>query len=199
MTDLVAAKQTTPSDGQLNEDRILIVGPEKTQIKVNSQFLSAASKPLRAMFKPEWESANGLKLPGEPYSVLLPEDDPAVMQVICAVIHLQNHMVPKDLPVPLIFSVAVTADKYDCIRALKFASNSWCHPEKNHTINDLFTLAAAAYLFEDAAAFKSITKQMILIHKGPFAPVPSLDVEAIMDWRFLGECAAIWVTMHQSF
>jgi len=189
MADIVSVQQNTPSDNTLNQDCLLIVGPEMIEIEANSLFLSAASEPFRAMFRPEWRTSDDITTQAGLVAIPLPEDDPTALQLICAVIQHQNHTIPHILPVDTVLSLAVTADKYDCSRALRFASETWLHSDRN-AINDLFILAAAAYLLENATAFRNITKKMILLHNGPFAAVSCRDVEAVMDWRMLGKCAA---------
>ncbi|KAL2040036.1 hypothetical protein N7G274_007439 [Stereocaulon virgatum] len=91
-------------------------------------------------------------------------------------------MVPQTLAAGNVLGIAITADKYDCIDVLKFASGNWLQPRQNKA-GDLMLLAAAAYLFQNAPAFQEITKAMILNHGGPYLTLSCEEVESAMNWR----------------
>lgn len=184
-----STEQNTRNDDALDMDCLLIVGPDEIEIQANSLFLSAASKPFRAIFSPEWRHDDDVEDQDGLVKIPLPEDDPSALRLICAVIQHQNHLIPNSLSANTVLSIAVTADKYDCLRALKFASESWFHVSRI-PVQDMFILAAAAFLFDSATAFRRITKEMILCHNGSFADVTSEGVEEIMDWRLLGRYPA---------
>jgi BTB/POZ domain len=139
-------------------DVILVVGPEKVKLRVHSLFLKVASKPFSVMFGPDWKEGHNMLRPVE---VPLPDDNAAALKLICAIIHHRNQKVPQTLAADDVFGIAVTADKYGCVGALKFASGNWLRPLQNEA-HDLILLAAAAYLFRSAPAFKEITKALIL-------------------------------------
>jgi hypothetical protein len=163
-------------------DVILVVGPEKVKLRVHSLFLKVASKPFSAMFGPDWkEGHNMLGLDG-PVEVPLPEDNATALKLICAIIHHRNKKVPQTLAAGAVLGIAVTADKYDCVDALKFASGHWLQPCENEA-DDLMLLTAAAYLFQNAQAFKEITKAMILNYSGPYLALSCEEVESAMTWR----------------
>ena len=168
---------------------VLVVGPEMVRIPASSRFLSAASEPFRAIFGAETSEGSDLRGRVDLVEITLPEDDATAVQLLCALIHHRNDMIPNNLPIHTVLSIAVTADKYDCIRVLKFVSESWFHSDSN-TTSDLLVLAAAAYLLDNGTAFRRITKKMILVHNGPFTAIPSASVETIMDWRLLGKAPA---------
>jgi hypothetical protein len=167
-------------------DCILIVDEEKTRIRVNSQFLIGASAPFRAMLGPGWKEGADLRNRSDPAEIKLPEDNADAWKILCAVLHYQNDQIPKIIPIHTILSVAITADKYDIIRALKFASESWLSADYDET-SDLLVLAAAAYLFQNAAAFRKITKKMVLNHNGSFTALSCAQVDAVMDGKMIGE------------
>ncbi|KAF2843893.1 hypothetical protein T440DRAFT_437076 [Plenodomus tracheiphilus IPT5] len=185
MASPVAANQLSPVQIALERDCVLVVGPEKLCIPANSQILSAASKPFRAMFRPEWRDGYDMKSQVKPVDVLLPEDDATALQLLCEVIHHQNDMIPDRLPIHTVLNIAITADKYDCIQALRFASESWLRSDQ-HAIGDLFILAGAAYLLGNAVAFRKITKQMILTHNGSFTTISIAEVKDVIDWWTFG-------------
>lgn len=188
MANLVATEQPSPLHVVLERDCILVVGPEMMRIPADSQFLTAASEPFRAMLRPEWREGNEMSSRIEPVETTLPEDDATALQLLCSVIHHQNDTVPDELPTYTVLSVAVAADKYDCTRALRFASENWLCLDRRDLIEDMVVLTATAYRFGNAAAFRKITKRMILDHDGPFTAIPGAEVLNETDWRVLGEC-----------
>ncbi|KAH5617660.1 hypothetical protein HBI23_251470 [Parastagonospora nodorum] len=167
-------------------DCILVVGPDMTKLRVHSLFLTAASKPFSAMFTPNWKEGDALFSQSEPMEILLPEDNATSMRLICAIIHHQNQDVPDNLSARNILGVAVAADKYDCVLALRFASENWFHG-RNEEAGDQVVLAAAAYLLQNGKAFREITKTMILTHNGPYHKLCSAEVESVMDWKVFCE------------
>jgi hypothetical protein len=85
----------------------------------------AASKFFSVMLGPDWKEGNGLRDRDGPYEILLPEDNAAALKIICSIIHHQNSEVPQTLAADDVLAVAVAADKYGCVNALRFASESW--------------------------------------------------------------------------
>ena len=179
-----------PGDTQTNTvieispdgDLILIVGPEEAKLRVHSMFLTLVSKPFSAMLGPDWKEGHDLLDSNKPAEILLPEDNAAALEIICSIIHHQNRDVPRTLAAGDILAVAVTADKYDCIRALRFASESWLRSSRDEA-SSLMLLTAAAYLFQDAQAFKEITRALILDHHGPYLALSCEEIESAMTWR----------------
>jgi hypothetical protein len=163
-------------------DVILVVGPEKAKLRVQSLFLKAASKPFSAMFGPDWKEGHDILDLDAPAELSLPEDNASALKLICAIIHHRNKKVPQSLAAGDVLGVAVTADKYDCVHALKFASGSWLRPGKNQA-GDLMLLTAAAYLFQNAQAFNEITRALILNHDGPYLALSCEEVESALPWR----------------
>lgn len=163
-------------------DVILVVGPKAMKLRVHSLFLKAASKPFSAMFGPDWKEGDEMTGRDGPVELPLPEDNAAAMKLICAIIHHRNEGIPSTLPALNVLEIAVTADKYDCVDALKFASHTWLRPDE-HDMSDLMLLAASAYLFRNAQAFKEITKAMILTHSGPYLALSCEEVESAMSWK----------------
>jgi hypothetical protein len=163
-------------------DLILIVGPEKAKLHVHSMMLRAVSKPFSAMFGPDWKEGHDLLDRDRPAEISLPEDNAAALKIICSIIHHQNKEVPHALAAGDVLAVAVTADKYDCVQALRFASDSWLRPSTDEPA-DLMLLTAAAYLFQNAQAFKEITKALILDYAGPYLTLSCREVESAMPWK----------------
>jgi hypothetical protein len=167
-------------------DCILVVGPDMMKLRVHSLFLSAVSKPFFAMFAPRWKKGDAVFSQSEPLEIFLPEDDATSMRLVCAVIHHKNQDVPANLSASDVLGVAITADKYDCVHAVKFAIDNWLRGRKDEA-SDLIALAAAAYLLWNENAFKEITKRMILTHNGPYYNLCSTEVGSVLDWRVFCE------------
>lgn len=163
-------------------DVILVVGPKKVKLRVHSRFLKVVSKPFSTMLGPDWKEGHDMLNRDEPVELPLPEDNARALKIICAIIHYRNSEVPQTLPAGDVLRVAVTADKYDCVDALKFAGGTWLRSGKNEA-EDLMLLTAAEYLFQDAKAFKDITRQLILNHDGPYLALSSAKVESAMTWK----------------
>jgi hypothetical protein len=163
-------------------DCILVVGPDMMKIRVHSRFLCVASKPFSAMFTPKWKEGDAFFSQAELMEIYLPEDNATSMQLICAIIHHQNQDVPDNLSARNILGVAVAADKYDCVLALRFASETWFGGH-NEEAGDQVVLAAAAYLLWNEKAFREITKTMILTHNGSYHKLCSEEVESVMNWK----------------
>lgn len=165
-----------------NGDLILIVGPEKARLHVQSTSLIAVSKPFFAMLGPEWKEGRDTLDADGPAEIILPEDDAVALQVICSIVHHHNRDVPQTLSAGDIFAIAVTADKYDCVHVLRFAGESWLRSSTDEASNLMF-LTAAAYLFQNAKAFKEITRALILDYDGPYLALSCEEVESAMTWR----------------
>jgi len=163
-------------------DLILIVGPEEARFHVHSMLLKAVSKPFSVMFGPDWKEGHDMLDRKGPAELLLPEDNAAALKIICSIIHHQNREVPQALAACDILAVAVTADKYDCVQALRFASESWLRPFTDEASN-LMLLTAAAYLFRNAQAFKEITRALVLDYDGPYLTLSCEEVESAITWK----------------
>lgn len=185
MADTSHDPQGNETAEQVTKDCLLIVGPANLEVEVNSNFLSAASQPFRAMFSPEWREDRELNTKNGLLTMTLLDDDGVALKFICAVIHHENHTIPNDVPADTLLRIAIMANKYYCDGALRYASESWLSPAKN-AIDDLSVLTAAAYLFNNASAFRRLTKQMILTYKAPFAAANWGEMEDMLNWKLLG-------------
>ena len=167
-------------------DVILVVGPEKLKLHAHSLFLKSASKPFSAMFGPDWKEGRSLFGRDGPVELPLPEENGAALKLICAIIHHRNKEVPQTLAAGDVLKVAVTADKYQCTDALKFATGNWLQPRQNKA-GDLMLLTAAAYLFRNAPAFKEVTKALVLNYGDPYLALSCKEVESAIPWSVFCE------------
>ena len=74
-------------------DVILVVGPEKAKLRVQSLFLKAASKPFSAMFGPDWKEGHNILDLDALIELPLPENNANALKLICAIIHYRNKKV----------------------------------------------------------------------------------------------------------
>ncbi|PNP78640.1 hypothetical protein FNYG_07986 [Fusarium nygamai] len=163
-------------------DIILVVGPDKTKLRVKSMLLMAASKPFAAMLGPNWKEGHDMRQHSGSHGVLLPDDNATAMEIICSVIHFQNDKIPQTLPASDVLAVALAADKYDCLNAIQLAQKAWLRELKVKP-EDLMLLAAAAYLIQNAQAFREITAALVLNHHGSYLDLAEEIAVSIMPWE----------------
>ncbi|KAJ5365939.1 hypothetical protein N7517_008825 [Penicillium concentricum] len=163
-------------------DIILVVGPEQLKLRVQSLFFKAASKLLCAIQGPNWKEGHDMTGAGLPVEILLPEEDATAMRCICAILHHQLTLVPKIMDAHDVLRVAVTAKKFGVVEALTFANEFWLCP-LNKGASDLIVLAAAATLFQNAKAFRDITKALVLNYGGSYLALSSEDAVPVLGER----------------
>jgi len=167
-------------------DLVLLVGPEAVKIRVHSLFLTKASKPFKAMLGPDWKEGHDIVSSKGPAEISLPDDDAPSLKAICAILHHQSDTVSQSLSAVKVLRIAVVADKYDWTKAMTLISSGWLKVRENKP-RDLMLLAAAAYLFRNAEAFKATTKAMVLNHGSSFLELSSEEVESAMPWKVICE------------
>lgn len=93
-------------------DVIFLISPEKKRLRVYSLIIKHTSKVFAILFGPQFnEGQNLLNANAQTVEVLLPEDDPEAMAVICNVIHEQNDTIIELLYPTQILKISITADK----------------------------------------------------------------------------------------
>lgn len=93
----------------------------------------------------------------------LPEDDLSAMAVICEILHHQyDRSKQGPLDYALISKIALAADKYDCVTALKAYAECWIngHREKAN-LSELHSLFIAAYHFQHGNLFHELSKDLV--------------------------------------
>jgi hypothetical protein len=91
------------------------------------------------------------------------------MRTICYVIHHRNDLVPQHLTAEEVLQIVTLVNKYDLKVALKSASVEWLKPGVNAETKEMWFLLAAAFLLDDAEAFKTYTITLILYWTGPYS------------------------------
>ncbi|KAH7344380.1 hypothetical protein BKA66DRAFT_434194, partial [Pyrenochaeta sp. MPI-SDFR-AT-0127] len=169
-----------------NGDVILVVGPQGKKIRVCSFILQNASTYFRAMFGPHFAEGKDLKS-NDPKEMLMPGDNANALEIICNIMHLQNDAVPQSLSPSDIFDIAIAADKFDSVIALKHVSTLWLKPKGVESISELGYLMAAAYILDNAQAFSEITLSMVFCHTGSYLPLADQVIGLIdfVPWKTL--------------
>ncbi len=141
-------------------DIVLIVGDGKTRLRVHSVCMRTVSRVFDAMFGPHFSEGQPSKgvLPKE---ILMPDDNAAAMTTICNVVHHRNDVLPDALESREVVQVALAADKYDCVLALKYVMIRWLDFKNPVTFTDLGHFMRAAYVFDNSNAFRRITQMLI--------------------------------------
>ena len=181
-------KQPSTSVVEIAKDGnvILLVGPDKKQLQVCSSVLSNASKYFKNMFGPHFSEGQDLRADGLK-EVSMPDDDSNALEIVCNIIHLRNDAVPETLSPTEVLNVAVVADKFDCVVAMKHASALWLNPREIQDITELGHLMAAAYVLDNARAFGEITLSMILRHKGRYLSLAdeNIGLDEYLLWQVI--------------
>ncbi|KAF4866388.1 hypothetical protein CGCSCA1_v013714 [Colletotrichum siamense] len=151
-------------------DVIMVIGPKDKEFRLHSQILKAASKVFKAMLGPNFAEGQQLVNNGshsDPIKINLPEDDAYSMGILFELIHYR-HDVLSDADGVTLFDVALAADKYDLIRAVKypiteamdgilFTDDERCEEES------MWKLAIAASIFNYDPSFKKATQALVLL------------------------------------
>jgi hypothetical protein len=147
------------------------------------------------MFGPNFSEGQNIS-PGCPKEVSMTEDHTFAMNMICSVSHHCNNAASDHLTPEQVLTLAITADKYDCIEPLRNASRLRLKPRNTADIEELKHLVAAAYLFDDAQAFEEITSALILNHTDPFHCLAEGEADSILPWRTFCEHPPIRCSQH---
>lgn len=105
-------------DGDVN----MVIGPKKKEFRLHSQILKAASKVFNAMLGPKFAEGQQIVNKGshnDPVKINLPEDDAYCMGVLFELIYYRHDVLSSADGITY-FDVALAADKYDLIRAVKY-------------------------------------------------------------------------------
>ncbi|CZR63200.1 uncharacterized protein PAC_13097 [Phialocephala subalpina] len=151
-------------------DVIFLISPEKKRLRVYSLIIKHTSKVFAILFGPQFnEGQNLLNANAQTVEILLPEDDPEAMAVICNVIHGQNDAIIEPLNPTQILKISIAADKRDSITSLPWAIKE---------------------LIEDGKCFENLTWALMMHHKGSYlkpSEEPYIETVEAMRIRILLE------------
>lgn len=144
-------------------DLVLAVGG-LLELRVSSVVLKISSPVFKAMLGPRFAEGQALKsssilaLP----TIALPDDHPEAIETLCRILHHQAHLVNTPIAPALFCTLAVTADKYGCIDAIKYAASVWSDDVlPGQDIGCLAGFAAAAYMLDLPSLFSDYTEIMV--------------------------------------
>lgn len=125
------------------------------------------------MLGPRFKEGNDL-VHSASIEIALPDDDPAAMDIMCQVLHLQSEATPVNLSPDEIVTLARLTDKYECMRALNHSACFWIGKHAA-TTDDVVRckLLTAAFFFKTAELFGSIGKATAM--KSTTKPVCPVD------------------------
>ncbi|KAK1757206.1 hypothetical protein QBC47DRAFT_342317, partial [Echria macrotheca] len=151
-------------------DVTLIIGQEQTRYRVSSGVLKQCSPVFASMLSESFSEGKHLADTGS-IEIKLPEDNHDAARIMLMVFHGRNGELPLTLNPVVIFEVAILADKYDCLSAMRFAGHLWCVADELMTEYDIsarWLVAIAACILEDEEAFARRTADLILNHSGTY-------------------------------
>ncbi|PVI04306.1 hypothetical protein DM02DRAFT_692733 [Periconia macrospinosa] len=158
-------------------DVILVVGPEKKRLKVSSKKLRDASRYFNNLLGPHFSEGQDLD-PDNPKEITMPEDDGFLLEIICSNIHGRKYDGRK-LSLMDIFYVAMTADKFDCVRHMQATLAMWLAQIKDSVdtrdMIQMSYLMAAAFISDDPVAFRESARSIIMHHGESFIPMMEAD------------------------
>ena len=155
-----------------NSDIILVVGPEKRKLQVNSCVLKNASKVFNAMFGPHFRE--GQDLHGNyPKEIPMLDDNADALTIICRILHLRNDSISDSLTPNEVLQIAIAADKFDCVMRLKAHTAKWLNSGNMQDILELGRLSVASYILDNAWAFGQLTYAMIFRSRDSYIPLAS--------------------------
>ena len=110
----------------MDEDILLLVGPEKVNISAFHQVMSVASPVFRRMLQPT-HFLEGHELHGKgSLELVLIDDDAEAMSILCRIFH---HQVDKDsfitLSASTLADLVTLIDKYDCLKSVQPWPDIW--------------------------------------------------------------------------
>lgn len=128
------SKPSPPTVMDPEGDVVLIIPTDKgkARFQINSSTLCVASPVFRAMIgrHSKFKEASVLAAARAdarctPYELTLGGDNQNALAVVLRIIHMKNHLVPKQLDEDQLYEVAVICDKYDVSHAVMLWTDRW--------------------------------------------------------------------------
>ncbi|CCC12536.1 unnamed protein product [Sordaria macrospora k-hell] len=182
-------------------DMVLIVGPDKERIPVESSSLKAASRVFAAMLSPPWLEINCKEVP-------LPVHDADAMRFIILTLSYdnENEFVNRLRTPQEILQIAMTVDKYHLRTALKFVLDYLFRQAGGDTFRpfvvevvdreDLIYLCAAAYLLDRCENFSRYALDLLCYQVRSFTALMNDElINSILPAKFFGRSGSV-VLLH---
>jgi len=155
-------------------DVVLVIGDEERKMRVHSLILRTSSKVFDAMLGPSYSEGANLSS-AAPKDISLPEDDAAALEIIFNVIHCRTDAIDDPLDPSLVLRVAIMADKYDFIEALKYAARDWMKCDAVRDAENLWRLAIASCWLRDDRGFENNTLALLCQYGGSYVNLGEVD------------------------
>lgn len=98
--------------------------------------------------------------------LVLPEDHPYALIVICKLVHFCCNDVPESVDVDILIEVATLADKYECTGAVRLIARQWMRTLADKTVDrnavPFDKLSLAAFLLRDPSYFEEMGTNLLL-------------------------------------
>ncbi|KAM0720440.1 hypothetical protein Q7P37_004576 [Cladosporium fusiforme] len=141
------------------------------KIRVSSCLLATASKVFKALFRGSFAEGEALRSSAgsEPVDIYL-RDQPQSLLALCELLHFRSdtqRLSPRSL-----FELALIADKYDCVGALRLVMSGMLKDVPAADVTSLIFCIAVAYILDDAVGFRELTQKLVLESPGLFLEHP---------------------------
>ncbi|OAL46985.1 hypothetical protein IQ07DRAFT_647258 [Pyrenochaeta sp. DS3sAY3a] len=189
-----AAQPATPTiEIARNGNVILVIGPQQKRIRVCSMVLSNASRYFQAMFGPHFSEGQGLTFnPADPKEIEMPEDDADALELVCCIIHVRNDVVPNVLAPQKLLEFLATADKFECLIAMRFIGRIWLSQQldgQHRPLKDYAAQIIAAYVLDHPSSFTKATWRFIKHWDGSLTdlqlPTAGFDISDNLYWHII--------------
>ena len=151
-------------------DLIFIIGPEKTEVQVDSNVMKAASPVFAAMLGPNFsEGQKLLARDEEPVSIELPEDNAKHFIIIAKAVHADVEL--RETPsLDEVLDIVRLADKYDFCKSLSETFDCWINElgKSEKYPDEVWPLLVAAYILGHSEAFAELSRRLLLQHEESF-------------------------------
>lgn len=163
----------------------------KIQLLVSSKILTLMSPVFERLFSSQLKEGLRNNLTVKPV-IPLPEDDAEAFIVLCKTTHFYKDKEPNSPSSACLERLAITCDKYDCVRAISHSSAAWLQAAaENCTWTDYNKLLLAAYVLDVPDAFSRISWKILLRHTGSFTSLPGVADHELGPSNLLGKTQSV--------
>jgi hypothetical protein len=166
----------------------VILALQHSRLRVSSVILASASPVFKTMLGPAFLEGQDFRSAQYPKEIPL-EDDSTAMTSLCFLLHhKRDPHDPRSRDIPEgaegLFNLAVAADKYGYIEAIRMAGDSnlsyfvYISVSTGMSINALLYLIGTAYVLEDHRQFALLTRRLVMDQTTRFSKVaghPAMD------------------------
>jgi hypothetical protein len=140
------------------------------RIQASSVLLSTASKVFRTLFRSGFAEGEAMRNAAESSPEIRVSDAPADLLLLCQLLHFQGDL--ENVTHQRFLDLAVIVDKYDCTKALRYATTSKFAALRPDDLGQTVKISylAAAWILDQPEAFRRLSKSIVTCHEyGPAA------------------------------